>query len=256
MARVNFDNVSFRYSSEHPLILEKISLEFADGRITVILGPNGSGKTTLLKLILGWLRPQAGSVAVNGRPVQACTGRERGRMMSLVPQSEYIPFEYSLLEYVLLGRIPHMKTLEVPGRRHIEIAEQSLARVGLDPGDTRPITILSGGELQLMLLARSLCQEPELLILDEPTSHLDLANKKRLAGILANLQKEGLTVIMTTHEPDFAAAAGKDLVLMNRNGIVASGTMDTTCTAEMLSRTYDTGVTVKSVEGKKAVFWW
>jgi iron complex transport system ATP-binding protein len=256
MAQVSFQNVTFRYSPEHPLLLRDIGLGFPAGKVSVILGPNGAGKTTLLKLILGWLRPQAGIVAINDKAVNDYTGRERGRLMSLVPQSEYIPFEYSLLEYVLLGRIPYMKPLELPGKTHLEIAARALERAGLNPNDRRPITILSGGELQLMLLARSLCQEPELLILDEPTSHLDLANKKRLAGILTNLRSEGLTVIMTTHEPDFAAAAGEHLVLMNWNGIVASGTMDTTCTAEMLSRTYDTDVTVKSIEGKKTVFWW
>lgn len=256
MGRVSFQNVTFRYSPEHPLILRDIDLDFPAGKVSVILGPNGAGKTTLLKLILGWLRPQAGNVAINGKTVNNYTGRERGRLMSLVPQSEYIPFEYSLLEYVLLGRIPYMKPLELPGEKHLETAARALERAGLNPNDRRPITILSGGERQLLLLARSLCQEPELLILDEPTSHLDLANKKRLAGILSQLRRDGLTIIMTTHEPDFAAAAGEHLVLMNRSGIVANGTMDTTCTAEMLSRTYGTGVTVKTVEGKKTVFWW
>lgn len=255
MELVKFQNVRFSYAPEYPCVLRDINLHFNAGRTGVILGPNGTGKTTLLKLILGWLRPQSGAVTIREQAVDEYTGRERGRLMSLVPQSEHIPFEYSLLEYVLLARIPYMKTLELPSGKHVKIAKRSLERVGLDPADPRPITILSGGERQLLLLARSLCQEPELLILDEPTSHLDLANKKKLAGILSQLRTGGLSVIMTTHEPDFAAAAGEDLVLMNNEGIVASGSMESTCTGELLSKTYGTEITTQTVAGKTTIFW-
>lgn len=256
MNLVEFRNVSFRYDEEHPLICEQINVHFLSGETAVILGPNGAGKTTLLKMILGWLRPQAGTVIVGERDIGSYSGRERGRLMSLVPQSEHIPFEYSLIEYVLLGRIPYMKPLELPAKEQIGIARTSLERVGLDPDDSRPITILSGGERQLLMLARSLCQAPKLLILDEPTSHLDLANKKRLAEILSGLRTRGLTIILTTHEPDFAAAAADKLTLMNKNGIVASGEFSAVCTEDNLKETYGTDLTTKTVEGKRTIFWW
>lgn len=256
MDLVKLRSLTFRYRPDLPELFEGLHLGFEEGRSTGILGPNGVGKTTLLKLILGWLRPEEGTVSVRDRRVLDYTGRERGQLMSLVPQSEHIPFEYSLLEYVLLGRIPYMRTLELPRGEDLKIAEDAIRKVGLDPEDRRPITVLSGGERQLLLLARSLCQQPELLILDEPTSHLDLANKKRISRIVEDLCGGGLTVIMTTHEPDFAVSSADNLVLMGKGGIIASGKTGEVFTPELLSKTYDTGITTAVVEGKKTAFWW
>jgi len=253
---IRFDKVSFRYTAETPRVLKDISINVAKGTITVILGPNGVGKTTLLQLILGWHRPETGAIWIKNKKLDAFTNRERGRLMSLVPQSEYIPFEYSLTEYVLLGRLPYLNPLEIPSQPHIELAEESIRQVGLDPNDHRPITILSGGERQLLLLARALCQQPEILILDEPTSHLDLSNKKNISDILLKLRDRGLTVVLTTHEPDFALAVGERLVLLNDGVLVAHGNMEDTFTEELLSKTYSAKITTKTIDGRKAAFWW
>ncbi len=256
MGLVSIRNMDFSYSPGKPRLFDRLSLDFNESEITVVLGPNGVGKTSLLKLVLGWLRPETGEVIVNGKAVNRYSGRERGQLMSLVPQSEYIPFEYSILEYTLLGRIPYMKTLELPSQDTIALVQEAIGRVGLDPEDPRPITILSGGERQLLLLARSLSQQPVLLLLDEPTAHLDLANKKRITHILEQLRGEGLTIIMTTHEPDVASSVADNVVLLGREGIIAHGKTNAVLTGELLSATYNTDITTETLGKRKMVFWW
>lgn len=252
---IQIDHLSFRYIPGQPFLLEDVNLTFEKGTVTVILGPNGAGKTTLLYLILGWLKPETGTVKIGGKAVSSLHQPERGRLMSLVPQSEHIPFEYSMLEYVLLGRIPYLKPLELPKPQDLDIARRSLRQVGLDPEDDRAITILSGGEKQLLFLARSLCQEPEILVMDEPSSHLDLHNKKRLLDILKRLHKNGMTIILTTHEPDFAVAAGDRAVLMSNHRIVAAGPVKDIFTDKLLTDVYDSEIRTVDVDDRRITLW-
>jgi iron complex transport system ATP-binding protein len=252
---IDIEHLGFRYIPGLPLLLEDVNLTFDKGTATVILGPNGAGKTTLLYLILGWLRPETGTVKISGNAVSSLSQSERGRLMSLVPQSEHIPFEYSMLEYVLLGRIPYLKPLELPKPQDFDIARQALLQVGLDPEDGRAITILSGGEKQLLFLARSLCQEPEILVLDEPSSHLDLHNKQRLLDILKSLHGKGMTIILTTHEPDFAVAAGDRATLMSNHRIVAAGSIKEIFTDKLLSEVYDSEIRTVDVDGRRITLW-
>jgi iron complex transport system ATP-binding protein len=177
-------------------------------------------------------------------------------MMSLVPQKEHLPFDYSLLEYVLLGRTPYLKPLEQPKNTDITVASDSLLQVGLDPYDTRPIPALSGGERQLLLVARSLAQQPEILLLDEPTAHLDLRNKRVVVELIRRLVNEyGLTAIVTTHEPEVALALGRYGVLMREGRVLCYGEMEEVFTSELLSKTYEADITVTQAEGKKVVQW-
>ena len=200
-----FQDIAFRYQPHNGPVLRQLALEIQPGTITAILGPNGVGKTTLLHLTLGWLKPEAGQVRLAGKPLGSYSRHELGQWMALVPQSEHMPFDYSVIEYVLLGRAPYLKPLEMPGERDRLIARQAVEQVGLSGLEKRAITRLSGGERQLVLLARALAQQPRLLLLDEPTSHLDLSNKSRLLGLLQQLVAQGVTIMLTTHEPDVAA---------------------------------------------------
>jgi iron complex transport system ATP-binding protein len=160
-----------------------------------------------------------------------------------------------MLEYVLLGRIPYLKPLELPKPQDLDIARRSLLQVGLDPEDDRVITILSGGEKQLLFLARSLCQEPEILVMDEPSSHLDLHNKKRLLDILKRLHKNGMTIILTTHEPDFAVAAGDRAALMSNHRIVAAGSIKEIFTDKLLTEVYDSEIRTVDVDERRITLW-
>ncbi len=154
---LSFRSVTFGYQPGRP-ILRQVDFDLAPGRIAAILGPNGAGKTTLLSLALGWLAAWTGEIRLTGIPLRALSPRERGQRMALVPQSEHTPFDYTVLEYVLLGRAPHLPPLAMPSARDVEIARAALRQVGLENLAGRLVPQLSGGERQLMLLARALAQ--------------------------------------------------------------------------------------------------
>ena len=175
--------------------------------------------------------------------------------MGLVPQSEHVPFEYSLLEYVLLGRAPYLASLEMPGEKDVEAALQALREVGMGDAYDRSVLNLSGGERQLVLLARALAQQPRMLLLDEPTSHLDLGNKSRLVRILRDLRARGITILFTTHEPDVALALANRVVLMRDGKVLQSGALDEVITSEALSVTYGLPVRVVSAGEQRFVSW-
>jgi len=250
-----FDQISFGYPPNGKTVLRALSLEIEPGTVTAILGPNGAGKTTLLHLALGWLAPQSGQVRLNGRPLSHYSRRELGHWIALVPQSERIPFEYSIMEYVLLGRAPYLAPLDMPGAEDCRIGAQVIEQVGLSHLNGRAITTLSGGERQLALIARALAQQPRLLLLDEPTSHLDLANKVRLLKLMQELAARGVTLLLTTHEPDVAAAIATHLVLMRDGQVYQTGPLPQVFTAEHLSATYNVTVKVTQVDGQRIALW-
>jgi len=252
---LSFEDTWFAYSPAGDPVIKNLSLTVEENTITAILGPNGSGKTTLIYLALGWLKPSAGQIKLAGKPLQTYTRRELGQWLGLVPQNEHIPFEFSLLEYVVLGRSPHLKPLEMPGDNDCQIAMQALQRVGMSDLCNRSITSLSGGEQQLVTVARALAQQPRFLLLDEPTAHLDLNNKIRLITLLGELAASGVTVLLTTHEPEVAAAIGTHLVLMRDGIVLHSGILNNILTSEALSETYRLPVRVRELDGKKVVLW-
>ncbi len=245
--RLRLERVTFGYTALTP-VLRDISLAVAPGALTAILGPNGSGKTTLLHLLLGWLRPRAGVLFLDDRSLRGFSHRERSRLLGLVPQSEHIPFEFTLLDYVLLGRAPYLGPLEMPGPRDVDEARRAIRRVGLTGLSERPVTRMSGGERQLAMIARALAQHPAILLLDEPTSHLDLANRRRVRDVLRQLVADGITAVCATHDPALAADMAEAIILMRAGEIVAAGPIETTLTSEQLSATYGLPVTVRRVD--------
>jgi iron complex transport system ATP-binding protein len=254
-ALLSFDHISFGYQPNGRRVLRALSLDVQPGTVTAILGPNGAGKTTLLHLALGWLRPQGGQVLLDGRPLNSYARRTLGQWMALVPQSERVPFEYSILEYVLLGRAPYLAPLAMPGAEDYRVGEQAIEQVGLSQLNRRAITTLSGGERQLAMVARALAQQPPLLLLDEPTSHLDLANKARLLQLMRELVRQGMTLLLTTHEPNVAAAIATHLVLMHDGQVHCAGPLADVFTAEYLSVTYGIPVRVAQVDGQQIALW-
>ncbi len=252
---LSFQNLHFGYDRHLPPVLSGLNLAIRTGSITAILGPNGAGKTTLLFLALGWLKPWAGTIAFRGKPIQSYSRRELGQEIALIPQSEHTPFEYSVLEYVLLGRAPYLPPLGMPTRTDEEIAYGALEKVGAAELYDHSILGISGGERQLVLAARALAQEPSLLLLDEPTSHLDLSNKYRLVQILRDLQSRGATILLTTHEPDIALAVSDEAVLMEKGNVLVSGPTELVANPENLSRIYRVPVKIIQVEGRRQISW-
>jgi iron complex transport system ATP-binding protein len=250
-----FEEVTFAYRPQAPPVLDRLCLEVGSGTATVVLGPNGTGKSTLLHLASGWLRPGRGRVLLDGRPVHDYRRHELGRTLALVPQTERTPFDYTVLDHVLLARAPHLPTLGMPGPRDRRIAEGAVDAVGLGPLRDRSVATLSGGERQLALVARALAQQPRLLLLDEPTAHLDLAHKARLIGVLRDQLATGVTVVLTTHEPDVAAAVATHVVLVRHGQIYRAGPRDDVFTAEHLTTTYGVDVDLAQVNGRQVVLW-
>ena len=238
---VELRNVSF--SRGDRTVIDDLSLSIPEGASCAVLGPNGGGKTTLLHLMLGWLRPSAGTVLAGGRDISLYPARRRGRLLSLLPQTENISFDYTVTEYILLGRAPHLGPLERPGGEDAAIAAQALDLAGGGSLSGRHIPTLSGGERQTVLLARAISQQPAIILMDEPANHLDPAGRRRIRSVIGSLKNNGVTVVFTSHEPADAAASADYLILMPESGRAECGPFEELFTEKRLSELY--GIEIK-----------
>jgi iron complex transport system ATP-binding protein len=230
--------LGFRYPDQPQAVFEDLTLAMPSGRVTAILGPNGSGKTTLLDLFLGLLQPTGGRLSVFERERRTYSEKQIRRLIGLVPQSETIPFDLSLLEYVLLGRAPFLGIFSTPGATDRAIALQAIEQVGLSALTTRAVPSMSGGERQLAAVARALAQESHIVLMDEPTSHLDLANARRILALMTRISEQGRSVVFTTHDPNAAAAVANHVILLKNRRLLAQGAVADTLTEPLLSATY------------------
>ncbi len=251
---LTFEQVSFGYRPGAD-VLRSFSLGIAAGTATVVLGPNGVGKSTLLHLALGWLTPASGRILLDGHPLLALPRRRRGRTIALVPQAERSPFEYTVLDYVMLARAPHLPPLAMPGPRDEQAAREAIEAAGLTALTDRPVPTLSGGEHQLALVARAVAQQPRLLLMDEPTAHLDLAHKARLIRLIRSLIAAGVTVLTSTHEPDIAAAIATHIVLVRGGRVLRAGPRAEVFTGIDLTATYGVPVEIARIGDREVVLW-
>ena len=190
---------------------------------------------------------------IAGRRQTDRTRRESSRLVALVPQNEHIPFDFSVLEYVLMGRSPHIATIGMPSQADYMIAVQRIEAMGLQHLSHRPVPALSGGERQLVTLARALAQRAPILLLDEPAAHLDLANTLRLLKVIEVLAEQGNTVIFTSHDPSVAASVAQNVVLMRDGRVLEAGSIGSVFTSEHLTHTYGVPVRVITVEERQVV---
>lgn len=191
-----------------------ISLQLRAGEVVALLGANGSGKTTLLKTLLGLQPPLAGSLQLQGDPLAAQSAPARARLLGYVPQAAGSGFAFSVLEMVLMGRVAHLGLLARPGRTDRDMALQLLERLGILALAQRSYPQLSGGQQQLVLLARALVQQPKILLLDEPVASLDFANQILVLEQLAALREQGLAILFSTHQPEHALQLADQLLLV------------------------------------------
>ena len=250
---IMFKDVAFSYGDSSSFSLDKFALDIPGCAVTALLGPNGSGKTTLLHLMIGLLKPEEGEIYLYGSPRNKYPTRDLKQIIGFVPQDEEIPFDLNLLEYVLLGRAPHLGLLELPGERDRKTAGEAIDTTGLSTLLNRSVPSMSGGERQMASIARALAQETEILLLDEPTSHLDIANTKRVLDLLRLLSRRDKTIIFTTHDPNAAASVADYIVLMREGSVLNSGPLRSLMTSKNLSLTYGINVQVMDGTGRPIV---
>ena len=225
-------------------VLEGVSLSVRSGELVGMIGPNGSGKSTLLKGISGTLRPTRGRIAIGGRDVASIGRGALARTLAVVPQSPTLPDDFGALEIVLMGRAPHLGLLRAEGSRDFAIVRGAMRATDTLELADRPIGELSGGERQRLVVARALAQEPSLLLLDEPTSHLDVHHQVRVMEILRAQVAQGLAALAVFHDLNLAAQFCDRLLLLDHGRIVASGSPDEVITAEHVARVYGPGIVV------------
>lgn len=252
---VSVKDLSFTWPTADNALFNDLNLQFPHGKTICLIGPNGSGKTTLIELILGWRKADFGSIHVDGRKVSDIPARERGRIMALVPQEERLPFSYSTLEYVLLGRAPYLRSLASPGMQDREMAQGVLEQVGIEHLAHRAVPRLSGGEKRMVLIARALIQEPRILLLDEPANHLDPANRERVMEILAGLKSSGISLIISSHEPDMVTRLADKVVLLQAGTPPLMGSTEEMITPERLASLYGVGVRIVDAEDRRVILW-
>jgi iron complex transport system ATP-binding protein len=232
-------NVSFAYRAGTASVVDNVSLTIAPGDLTGILGPNGSGKTTLLKLLSGTLSPTAGTIQFDHRALSAWKRRDLARRIALVPQETHAPFDFTVLDIVLMGRFPHLGAFALEGPADLAIARQALASTGTVAFESRPFATLSGGEKQRVVIASALAQSPELLLLDEPTASLDLGHQLDVQLLLAELNRDrGVTMVLSTHDLNLAAALCRHLILLRDGRVIAQGPTETVLTRDSVRALY------------------
>jgi cobalamin transport system ATP-binding protein len=225
-------------------ILREVSCAVGAGGWLALLGPNGSGKTTLLRAVAG-LIPYRGTVAIGGTDARSFGVRGRARLIAYVPQAPTLPPDMTVMEYVLLGRTPHLSYLAGPGRADRDAAEAAADLLEVTRFADRRLATLSGGERQRAVLARALAQEPSVLLLDEPTSALDIGHQQHVLELVDELRRTtGLTVIATLHDLTTAGQYAHELVLLDEGRVEASGTATVVLTEDRIARVYAARVTV------------
>jgi len=213
-----------------------------------LLGPNGSGKTTLLNCINGTFPLKSGSIFINGRDIKSFSIIELARTIGIVFQEHSAPFPYSSLEVVRMGRTPHLGMFETPSKQDTELAYNIMEDLGIAHLATKSYTHISGGERQLVLIARTLCQEPEIVLFDEPTSHLDFKNQAMVLRTIKKLSENGMTIVMTSHFPNHVWKIGTHVAMLGFNGMVVQGPVDDVMTEEYLTETYSVDVRIFDAE--------
>ena len=234
--------VEFAYAAAQP-VLRGADLTARPGRLTCLLGPNGSGKTTLLRCLLGQLRPSGGSIVVDGRNVGAYGPRQLARLIAYVPQFPTSAFAFTVRQIVLMGRFAHGGALGIAGRQDRAVAEEAMKMTQTLHLADRTLEELSGGEAQRVMIARALAQQPWIVLLDEPTSHLDLRNQLLIYRMMGRLAHDwGVAVVCVSHDINVASRFADELVLMRDGRVVAAGPPVETIRADVLEATYDVPV--------------
>jgi iron complex transport system ATP-binding protein len=246
LVKLTIDGVDCSYGSVD--ILKDINFSVKSGQFLGILGPNGSGKTTLLKSISRVLQPKKGTILIEDKDIYKLKPLDIAKQMAVVPQSTPVSFDFTALEVVLMGRNPHMTRFKMEGKTDLEIAKNSMELTHTWEFADRPVTELSGGERQRVIIARALTQEPQILLLDEPTTHLDISNQLEIMDLIKHLcetQNVCMLIVAVFHDFNLAARYCDSIILLKDGKIVAVGEAEDTLTSDNIKKVFNVDTIVK-----------
>lgn len=246
---VEVKNLSFSYRARS--VLTNVSFTAERGRLLSVLGPNGVGKSTLFRCILGLLKGYTGQILVDGADAKSLTARELARAVAYIPQSSYPAFSYSVHDMVLMGTQSRFSPFSSPGRGGERLAAEALERLGIESLAHRAYTKLSGGERQLVLIARALAQQSPILLMDEPTANLDYGNQMRVLSKVRALTEEGYAILQSTHNPEQAYLFSHEILAMKDGSVLARGAPEEVLTAGLVRDLYGVEVEVESLRNDK-----
>lgn len=252
--KINVKDLKFNYGKKN--VLNSINLEFEEGKFYGIVGPNGSGKTTLVKLIGNLLKFSQGSIEVDGENLSAYAEKKIARKMAFIPQMFYLNVAFTIEDVVAMGRYPYMKTMEPLKETDLEIVRDALVKTNLWDLRHRYVNEISGGELQRVILARGLAQQTDILLLDEPLSHLDIYHQLDILNLTRELCKsQKKTILCVMHDLNFALEYCDDLLLLNKGKIHAFGEAKEVLTVDNIHKVYNIKVDILEVEGKNRIIY-
>ncbi len=245
MTILEVKNATYSYENSDN-IFEDINLTVDKGDVVCILGSNGCGKTTLMKCMNRLNKLNEGAIYIDGKDIKDLDQRTIARNIGYIPQGHVSTFAFTVFDVVLMGRTPYIDYLDSPGTKDYRITEEALKKFGIHHLKDKPYTSLSGGEQQLVFFARVMAQEPPILLLDEPTSHLDFGNQLKTLNIISKLSQEGKSIVMTSHYPDHAFISANKVALMKDQGFLGIDTPENIITQENMEKVY--GINVKIVD--------
>ena len=246
--KLSVENLSFGYGGK--IVGNGVSFTLNAGEVLCLLGPNGAGKTTLFKTILGLVAPLGGTIMVDGAAVHRWSRQSLARLFGYVPQAQLDFFPFTVQEVVLMGRTARIGLFGTPSSLDEEIAEQLLRLLGIDNLADQPYPEVSGGERQLTLIARALAQEPQVLVMDEPTASLDFGNQVRVLSEIKTLAGRGIAVILSTHDPDQAFLCAQRVAVLHRGRLAYIGPPQQVITPETLRAVYGVEVEIVPLESQ------
>ncbi|HHY90550.1 MAG TPA: ABC transporter ATP-binding protein [Clostridiales bacterium] len=219
-------------------VVKDISFHVRQGDVLCILGPNGCGKSTLLKLLLRFIPKKGGRIFLQGQDMDHLHRKDIARLVSYIPQFDSMPFPYTVIEMVTMGRSCHLERWKTPSQKDIDFAYESLEKLRISHLANKLYTQISGGERQLVLMARALCQDTKVLIMDEPTASLDFANQQLVLDAIATAVQGGKSIILTTHSPSQPFTIATNVLLLSQGTVVGFGKPLDVLTSESLERVY------------------
>jgi len=243
MSLLKVQHLSCGYNAKK--VIQDVSFTVTPGEVVGIIGPNGAGKTTLFRVITRILKPSSGEIRYLGRDIQEIPLRELAQLVAVLPQGLPLTFPFTVWDFVLMGRLTHLGRLSRIRERDLELADEMMRLTEVSNLSARHITELSGGELQRVLLAQALAQEPHLLLLDEPTTHLDIGHQVEIMDLIKSLNKRRqLTVVMVLHDLNLASNYCDRLILLNEGRVYAMGRPEDVLTYQNIEAVYKTVVVV------------